>query len=412
MPDGGFILKTPDGQEISVGEIVKSNDVEGLKKELAGIGDLVKNFATDVNAKIVHGQEISQEIMGRVDQALTAQGEIRARVDELEQKAARRGGESAASSYRTPGSVFVNDERVKEFCSSRTRGRVRVDMAAITTAGVGATRDVLVPVDRQQGILTLPDRRLTVRDLLTPGRTGSNAIQYVRETGFTNNAAVVSEGALKPESDVDFELITTPVTTIAHWMVASKQILEDAPALESHIDGRLRYGLAYAEENELLNGDGTGVHLDGLIPNATAYSAPFSYSSPTMIDTIRLAILQSELALFPATGVVMNPIDWTHIELTKDSQGRYIFAQVQGLATKTLWGRSIVDTPAMTVDKYLVGAFKLGAQIFDREDANVEVSTEDSDNFRKNLITLRGEERLALAIYRPEAFIYGDFGNV
>jgi HK97 family phage major capsid protein len=409
MPDGGFILKTPDGQEISVGEIVKSNDVEGLKKELAGIGDLVKNFATDVNAKIVHGQEISQEIMGRVDQALTAQGEIRARVDELEQKAARRGGESAASSYRTPGSVFVNDERVKEFCSSRTRGRVRVDMAAITTAGVGATRDVLVPVDRQQGILTLPDRRLTVRDLLTPGRTGSNAIQYVRETGFTNNAAVVSEGALKPESDVDFELITTPVTTIAHWMVASKQILEDAPALESHIDGRLRYGLAYAEENELLNGDGTGVHLDGLIPNATAYSAPFSYSSPTMIDTIRLAILQSELALFPATGVVMNPIDWTHIELTKDSQGRYIFAQVQGLATKTLWGRSIVDTPAMTVDKYLVGAFKLGAQIFDREDANVEISTEDSDNFRKNLVTIRAEERLALAVYRPESFIKGTF---
>lgn len=131
-----------------------------------------------------------------------------------------------------------------------------------------------------------------------------------------------------------------------------------------------------------------------------------------MIDTLRLAILQSELALFPATGIVMNPIDWTHIELIKDEEKRYIFAQVQGLATKTLWSRSVVDTPAMTVDKYLVGAFKLAAQVFDREDANVEISTEDRDNFVKNMITLRCEERLALAIYRPESLIYGDFGNV
>jgi len=65
----------------------------------------------------------------------------------------------------------------------------------------------------------------------------------------------------------------------------------------------------------------------------------------------------------------------------------------------------------MTVDKFLTGAFKMGAQIFDREDANVEVSTEDSDNFRKNLVTIRAEERLGLAVYRPEAFIKGDFSD-
>jgi HK97 family phage major capsid protein len=77
-----------------------------------------------------------------------------------------------------------------------------------------------------------------------------------------------------------------------------------------------------------------------------------------------------------------------------------------------MWGRPVVSTPAMTNDKFLVGAFRLGAQIFDREDANVEISTEDADNFTKNMITIRGEERLVLVVYRPEAFIYGGFGLV
>jgi HK97 family phage major capsid protein len=131
-----------------------------------------------------------------------------------------------------------------------------------------------------------------------------------------------------------------------------------------------------------------------------------------MIDTVRLAILQSEVAEFPNTGIVINTIDWGKIELTKDGEGRYIFANVQGNATPTLWGRPVVATNAMTIDKFLTGAFRLGAQVFDREDANVEVSTEDSDNFRKNLVTIRAEERLVLAVYRPQAFIYGDFGQV
>lgn len=395
MPDGTHVI-----------------DLSEIKSDLTAVSDQVKNFAEDITKKMTAGQELTGELKERVDKALTEQGNLRAIVGEIEQKLARRGGEQQRSqAHMTPGEIFTENERVKEFMAARSRGRVRVDLAAITTGTAGATRDVLVPPDRAAGILSLPERRLTVRDLITPGRTNSNAIQYVRETGFTNNAAVVSEATLKPESDIDFELITTPVTTIAHWMLASKQILDDAPALQSHIDGRLRYGLAYAEEVELLLGDGTGVHLDGLIPNATAYSAAFTPDNAQMVDELRLAILQSELALFPATGIVLHPTDWARIELLKDAEERYIWANVNAVGMKTLWSLPVVATPAMTSDKFLVGAFKLACQVFDREDANVEISTEDSDNFRKNLITLRAEERLSLAIYRPEALIYGTFST-
>lgn len=397
----------------SGGTPITPQDLEAINKRLAEIADQVKQFATDINAKMVAGTDRSEasyrELREQADKVLTEQGELRQRLMDVEQKAARPTGPTTPEREQTPGQRFIADERVKAFCASKERGRVRMELAAITTASVGSA---LIEPQRLPGFVAIPERRMTVRDLLTPGRTASNAIQFVQETGFTNNAAVVSEGVQKPESNITFDLVTKSVATVAHLIYASKQILDDAPMLQSHIDGRLRYGLAYVEEAQLLTGDGTGANLHGIIPQATAYAAPFVLAGATMIDTVRLAILQSELAEFPATGIVLNPIDWTRIELTKDGEGRYIFAQPQATAQPMLWSRPVVATQAMDQDEFLTGAFRLGAQVFDREDANVEISTEDKDNFSKNMITIRAEERLVLAVYRPEAFIYGDFGNV
>jgi HK97 family phage major capsid protein len=123
---------------------------------------------------------------------------------------------------------------------------------------------------------------------------------------------------------------------------------------------------------------------------------------------LRLAMLQAALAEYPATGHVMHPTDWAGIETLKDTTGRYIIGNPQGTTTPTLWGLPVVATQAMTVRKFLTGAFKLGAQLFDRWDGRVEAGFVN-DDFIKNLSTILAEERLALAVYRPEAFIYGDF---
>ena len=123
-------------------------------------------------------------------------------------------------------------------------------------------------------------------------------------------------------------------------------------------------------------------------------------------------MLQAALAEYPATGHVMHPTDWARIETTKDSQGRYIIGNPQGTLAPTLWGLPVVATQAIGVDKFLTGAFSLGAQVFDRWQARVEIATENEDDFVRNLVTMLCEERLALAVYRPEAFIYGDLGFV
>lgn len=416
----GYVLAHPDvfaslSALALVGDTQQFNPTE-IKAALDKITDQVKEHGEKILAE---AGKISQANKDRIDELLGKQGELRAQLQHAEQAIAKleTNGPGGAAQPQSLGRQFIESDQWKAFKGQASpRGRVdlvvQAAITSVTTDTDGAAGD-LVRSTRVPGVLELPQRRMTVRDLISPGRMDGNTLEYVKETGFTNNAAPVAEGAAKPESTLKFDLVTTTAKVIAHWMKASRQILDDASQLASVIDNRLRYGLAYVEEQQLLNGDGTGQNLLGIIPQATAYAAPFDPAgTETNIDFIRLAMLQSELALFPATGTVMHPSDWARIELLKDTTGAYIIGNPQGAIAPTLWNRPVVTTPAITVDKFLVGAYRMGAQVFDRWLARVEVSTEDQDNFIKNMVTILAEERLALAVYRPQAFIYGDFGNV
>lgn len=392
---------------------------EAITAELKRIGDDLKANAEKADKEIKAHAKLSEETKAKVDELLTKQGELQANLQHAEQALAKleangAGGDTQHASF---GRQFAESEKFKAFASeAMPRGRIDMTFNAVitslTTDADGSAGD-LVTSTRLPGIIAPPDRRMTVRDLITPGRMDGSLLEYAKETGFTNNAGMVAETAKKPESTMKFDLVSTSAKVIAHFVKASRQILSDASMLQSYIDGRLRYGLAYKEEQQLLNGDGTGQNLLGIIPQATAYVAPFDPAgTETVIDTIRLALLQAELAEFPSSGIVMNPIDWARIELLKDTLGRYIIGNPQGTINATLWAKPVVATQAIAVDKFLCGAFRLGAQVFDRWQARVEVATENEDDFVKNLVTILAEERLALAVYRPEAFVYGDLGNV
>lgn len=338
-----------------------------------------------------------------------AEKQLKAQLGELEQEFARIPTQAAAGLRETLGGTVIKSEALAEFAKS-IQGNRRVSVpvnAALLSTGVA---EGVVEPQRLPGIDVMPKQRLFIRDLIAPGRTTSPAIFWVQQTGFTNAARVVPENTAKPYSDIQFGTKITPVTTIAHMFKASKQILDDFAQLQSTIDAEMRYGLKYAEESEILFGDGTGVHLHGIVPQATAYDAAFTPDAMTQIDQLRLAMLQSQLARLPASGHVLHFTDWAKIELTKDTLGRYIIGNPLSLAGPTLWGLPVVATElAAFLGKFLTGAFQTGAQIFDREDANVVISTENADDFEKNMISIRCEERLALAVKRPESFIYGTF---
>ncbi|HCS1121019.1 TPA: phage major capsid protein, partial [Salmonella enterica] len=377
---------------------------EILKKVTASIEEATDKFnarAEDALKEAKKSGKLSEETKAAVDKMASefnalreAEKTLRAAIGELEQHVAQMPLANAKHIVETVGQQVISAEALKTFSASVEGGkRVSIPVnAALISSGVA---EGVVEPQRLPGIDTAPKQRLFIRDLIAPGRTSSPAIFWVQQTGFTNKAAVVAENTTKPYSDIAFATKITPVTTIAHMFKASKQILDDFAQLQSTVDAEMRYGLKYVEEQEILFGDGTGVHLHGIVPQASAFSAEFRVEQQNGIDDLRLAMLQAQLARFPASGHVLHFIDWAKIELTKDTLGRYILANPSGLTGPTLWGLPVVATEAAAFKgKFLTGAFNAGAQIFDREDANVVISTENADDFEKNMISIRCEERL------------------
>lgn len=340
--------------------------------------------------------------------------ELQDRLLEVEQKLARRGNQDGAI-VKSVGTMFSESESFKTLVEKGGRGTARMSLKAVTsinsgTTGTGGVGAAIRP-DRLEGIVGPAQREFTIRDLIMPGRTGSNSVEYVRESGFQNMAASVAEGARRAQSDLSFELVMAPVRTIAHFFKASRQVLDDIPLLQSYIDGRARYGLKYAEEEKLLGGDGVGQNILGLIPQASIFNEALRKTGDTRIDTLRRAILQCRIAEYRPSAIVLNPMDWAEIELQKDDTGQYIWVNVGTGAEPILWRLPIIDTNAMPDGHFMVGAYNMAAQVFDREEANVEVSTEDGDNFKEGMVTIRAEERLALAVHRPQSFVYGPFAK-
>ncbi|MDA9511171.1 nucleoid-structuring protein H-NS [Bradyrhizobium sp. CCBAU 11386] len=396
-----------------------------VKAELERISGDVKRTAEDALRQSKDSGAISAEVKQSADKLITTVGqlgdaqtkltqkleELETRNRDIEQKIADTLRQNKQDQGKSAGQIISTHDDLKQYVTRGAKGNVVIQVnQAITSLSTSAGG--LIVTERDPEIVALARRRMTVRALLTQGRTSSNMIEYAKQTTRTNNAAVVTEGGTKPQSDLVWSSAEVAVRTIAHWINVSRQALEDAAQLQTEIDSELRYGLDLTEEAELLSGSGAGQHLSGLITNSTAYAAPFVLTGATMIDQLRLAMLQASLAEFPADGMVLHPSDWARIELMKDGQDRYLWSNPRSLAGPSLWGLPIVPTQAMTVDKFLVGAFKMAATIYDRMDAEVAVSSENQDNFIKNMYTVRAEKRLALAVKRPLALTYGDFGNV
>ena len=336
---------------------------------------------------------------------------IDARLTEIEQKVVRRGGASQPASGKSWGETITEAAEFKSLVEHGGRGRARIEIDTKTvnviTSGSTLGGPLVTPDYRPDMAVALPQRRLTIRGLLAPGETSGNVVYYPRMTARQNNAAVVAELAQKPRSDFSMEQATAPVRTIAHLLDVSRQAFDDAPALRSLIDAEMTYGLNLTEEGELLSGDGSGEHILGLLPQASAYSAAFSITGETAVDRLALALLQAEQALLPATGIVLNYTDWWKIRLLKDGIGRYIVGDPQGNTQPMLWGLPVVPTPAITAGTFLVGSFFYGAQIFDRMAIEILISSENVNNFELNKLTIRCEKRTALAVKRPTAFITG-----
>lgn len=264
------------------------------------------------------------------------------------------------------------------------------------------------------GIVDLRFPPLLVADLFAQGTTDSALISYVKETAFQNSAAGTAEKTKKPQSDDSLARVNAQVGKIAHFLKVTDEMAQDVPAYVSFLNNRLILGVQQKEQVELLQGSGYP-SVPGILGQsglATAVAANGA-SQPIDIEAVfaQLTAIRTTAWLEP-DAILVNPSDWQSIKLRKDSNGQYFsggpFTGSYGNGgysnVDALWGVRVVVTPAVPAKTILVGAFKEGAQIFRRQGVTVEMTNSNQDDFENNLITVRAEERLALAVYRPGAF--------
>jgi HK97 family phage major capsid protein len=385
--------------------------VETVQKALKDEVEKFNGLTTKTNESITEASKAAKA-------AVDAVSEMKQRLTELEQKLARKPGQGGEGEQKSPGYIFAHSEELKAALERKSPDVGAVNVGEVKTAMLNATgqNQPLVPDQRVPGIITPPNRVLTIRDLMPQLRTDSNLIQFASESVYTNNAGPQfsspndRENVVKNESGITFTLANAAVATIAHWIPASRQLLADAKGLSDYINSRLMYGLKLEEEEQLLNGDGTGGNLNGIYTQGTAYNR--GQSNDTVLDCLLKAVLQVAIAEYAATGYVLNPIDWTAIQLMKDTQNRYLFSNPHDVTAARIWGLPVVSTNSMTAGTFLTGAFALGAAVWDREDATIRVAEEHDDFFVRNMVAILCEERVALTVYRTQAFVKGSLPAV
>lgn len=243
----------------------------------------------------------------------------------------------------------------------------------------------------------------TIADLMLAGTTTAQKVTYFEETTFTNNAAETDEGALKPESALDFTLREDNVRKIATWVPVTDEMMEDVPAFESYLRARLGFMVKAREEQQLLDGDGTGVNILGVY-RRTGVQTVTGYGMST-IDSILKAITNVQKnAFIEPTAMAIAPDDWFDVRTSKDTTGNYLLGPATESASDARpWGLQVRVTTFARANTALVGAFNQ-AQVYRRSGIAIAISTENEDYFTKNKLAVRAEERLALAVYRPAAF--------
>jgi HK97 family phage major capsid protein len=339
------------------------------------------------------------------------------------------GVEPAPGDGVTAGSIVVNDPKFRAILDSNagtlpqgTRLRIQVPDRSFWPRAVTplTTRSLDFGIQQLPGVVPLPQQRLYVADLMTNETTTGKTVRYLRENSFTPAATTVAEGAAKPEQLFDVEKEDAEVEKIAAWTKVGDETIADFPQIQSLINMRLPFAVSFREEAQLLNGSGTSPDLLGIQQTTGLQTvARGGADLDRFIQLYHAITLIRSVAFMEPDGIVMNPTDFETVRTQFDGNQQFMgggpFTGAygnplpnNGLTQKQyedIWRLPVAVTVAQPQGTVLVGAFKLGGTIWRRTGMTIEITNCDQDDFVKNLVTIRAEERLTMSLYFPTAFV-------
>jgi HK97 family phage major capsid protein len=396
------VLTPETGLALAVG----MGNIELLMKSVDGIEAKLKAMSDKADGELKTLGQVSADTKTAIDNLGTQQRELAERMLAMEQKGLTP--PAVESKDDTWGAQFVKSAGYKAF----TEGSQQKTRVEVKNTLVGS--DANVAPDRKPGIVPGAFQPLTLESLYNAVPTTSNAIEFTKENVFTNSAAEAAEGAQKAESSLTWTLVNMPISTVAHWIKISRQLAMDSAALGAYVNLRMVYGVNRRVETQLAAGNGAAPNISGFM-NAGNFTA-HGYADAVLgsilkkLVLIRKIIGDLEAAGYNPNAIVFNPADWATVEIDIFTAGsaNIVPFSYDAMGRPILFGRRVVTSVGMTADQFAVGDYTMAGTIHNREGVVVEMSESDSDNFTKNLITIRAERRLALASEVPAAIRGGD----
>lgn len=369
--------------------------------DLTQLGQRARDVATEIttrNARIASAEQARAALLGaNVSVGHTAPGGDPAGAED---PGAQRGTEVVSL-----GRAFVG---TAEFRAYGGTGRMATAVIPGEVRALFSTDNFPSVPTRVPGIQQpTRDTPLTILDLIDRQTITSEVVQWVREDAVPSGAAPVAQGATKPESTWAVSLQTSTAETIAHFINITRQALSDEAQIQGYINGRLTYGLLKKLNQQVLSGDGVSPNLLGIL-NTPGLGAYVSAAGEDPLIAIRKARTVAELSEYAPDAVVLHPTAWEEVELSTDDNGafRAVVSVGDGLSPR-VWGLRVIVTTNIAAATFLVGAFREGATLWEREGVQLYITDSHASNFTANILTLLCEMRAALSVWRPKAFVKG-----
>ena len=377
-----------------------TNIAKKLNERMKTLDDMVKKYQD-----VLGDGKLPDEIRSKMEASAKEVSDLAARFSEIEQKLVEQVQQRQADP-NTVGSILARNTELRQQIDAirSKRGRTTIDgiqaRNIISIAGIG-TNASLATIDVQRN--QAQELTLALLDLITWMPVTNDLVPNLRESAYDIMADEVAEGLAKPESNLTFGVENITITVIAHWIKITKQLLDDMPVLASYIEGRLAYGVRLKLEAKVING--TTTSFSGLMKVGNSLVA---VPDALAIDTVNTAKYQVWGSGLMPEAVVLNPVDWGKIEREKTDDGHYLFGTPGAVVQPVIWGLPVVLSSAMPLGKFWLGNLTIGVSGYVRNEVMVEASTEDGDNFTKNLVTIRAEMRAGFGVAIPDAMVTGD----
>ncbi|MBC6988940.1 phage major capsid protein [Hymenobacter sp. BT491] len=389
----------------------KTAAVEAGKEAAKEAVSEVKTLATEAKTAVDGVKETLESVKSDLKKVSDQADETASQI-----KRSRMAGPTGEDGENTALKAFNDKAAEIKAVKPGTKKSVSIELdakaAVIITTGSVTTLGGPASVTQLPGVVVDPKRRDHIRSYMNVGQMATGSATYLQHTASrTRGAGMVGEGGLKGQSDLGFITKRLDAKKIANTFKITEETVDDIPLLMSTIQQEGIADIDYIEDDEILFGDGTGNHLEGVYTQASAFTgAGVKAEFANEFDVLRAAVAQLAVEHFLPTLIILSPVDVANMDLEKGEDGHYLVpAALFGTTLPSISGVRIVENTAMPAGEFLVGDFAMGAQLFDRTGLSVRIYDQNEDDAKHNLLLIVIEKRIALKVGYPKAFVKGTF---